>query len=452
MKIKRYLLALSITLGTSIFLSSNAFAKDIKINRISGQDRFETNVKVSQNNWSESYYAVLVNGEDYPDSIVSSPLAYKFEAPILLINKDAIPQNTVNELKRLKVGKVFIIGGKGVISDSVESQLSSLGIGIEARVAGQDRFDTCTKIAHYIVGEKNSILVVNNEDYRSALAVSPVACQDQLPIYYSTNEGLPSQIKNNLNVEKHTSYIIGDKNNTNYIRNTTSSLGKFQVDLLEDNPTATNIEIYNTFQKELKFEKVFLVGSSGLADGLSISNLAGASASPIFFVDSSNISTIQNLLSQHKAEINDIEVIGGESLIPQTWLNSLEANVENYAPISANTIPDRNKPLEIDGDIRTQAEKDKYNQELQYWLYLQKHGLTMEQALNKVIQKTGNKNLINFYETTGTHFKIDNGKDITKRRFYRIHELGNDKEDYIVDEEDGTIYKLVKDNTFTPLQ
>ncbi|WP_446897024.1 cell wall-binding repeat-containing protein [Clostridium sp. LBM24168] len=37
--------------------------------RIYGQNRFETSAKLSQNNWNQSYYAVLVNGLNYADAI-----------------------------------------------------------------------------------------------------------------------------------------------------------------------------------------------------------------------------------------------------------------------------------------------------------------------------------------------------------------------------------------------
>lgn len=461
--IKKYLsklLSLSLIIGLSIgfsFMKNNVVqAKDIKINRISGQDRFDTCVKVSQYGWSESYYAVLCNSDMYADAVVSSPLAYKFEAPILLVNKDSIPDNIVSELQRLKIKKVFIVGGTGVISKSVENQLSNLGIEIEERIAGQDRFETALKVKHHLISaDSKNIYVVDSEDWQSALETSPIACATQCPIIYGDKNGVSNEVKQNVNSEFHNFQVIGENSNKDYVNNTKSWLSNgLQIFTLGQNKTDTNLQIYETFKDKFKLNKIFLVSNSSFADGLCISNIAGAYDSPILFVNNDNIEYIKNFIYQHRSEIDEVDVIGGEGLIPQSWLDSIQQDIQNYSTSSLINQNDRNKPLIVNGDIRTQAEKDKADRMFKYWQYLQKNGLTMEQALNKVIEKTGNKDLEVFYETTGDKFKLDTGKDISERRFYRIYNHNNQQQDYIIDEEDGTIYKKLETekNIYTLLQ
>lgn len=65
----------------------------------------------------------------------------------------------------------------------MEKQLTDLGIIVEERIYGEDRFETSTKIAHHLISAtKNSVYVVEDEDWRNALAMAPVAGWNQCPI------------------------------------------------------------------------------------------------------------------------------------------------------------------------------------------------------------------------------------------------------------------------------
>ena len=53
------------------------------------------------------------------------------KSPILLTERDKPNSNALNELKRLGVQKVFIVGGTGVISAEVENEINNLNIEVE---------------------------------------------------------------------------------------------------------------------------------------------------------------------------------------------------------------------------------------------------------------------------------------------------------------------------------
>lgn len=54
------------------------------ITRLAGFDRFETASKIAKSGWTQSDYAILAYGGNYPDALSSAPLAKKYNAPILL--------------------------------------------------------------------------------------------------------------------------------------------------------------------------------------------------------------------------------------------------------------------------------------------------------------------------------------------------------------------------------
>ena len=76
----------------------------------------------------------------------AAPLAKKYEAPILLTGKDILNPYTSVELNRLNVKNVFIIGGKGVVSQSIEDSLKARGIKV-TRIGGADRYETGVQVA-----------------------------------------------------------------------------------------------------------------------------------------------------------------------------------------------------------------------------------------------------------------------------------------------------------------
>lgn len=97
--------------------------------RLSGKDRFQTAVQVSQRGWkSGSEVVILSRGDDFPDALCASSLSKKFDAPILLTRKDDIDEITLSEIKRLRAKKIFIVGLKNAISENVENSLKKLGI------------------------------------------------------------------------------------------------------------------------------------------------------------------------------------------------------------------------------------------------------------------------------------------------------------------------------------
>ncbi len=52
-------------------------------------------------------YAVLVNGENFPDALSAAPLAKKYNAPILLNSSWILDTSVEDELKRLEVKQIY---------------------------------------------------------------------------------------------------------------------------------------------------------------------------------------------------------------------------------------------------------------------------------------------------------------------------------------------------------
>ena len=122
------LLVSSIIISTSFLVSTSAFAIDNinkpNVTRLVGQDRYQTCNKIVDTGWTQSNYAILVNSNMFSDAITSSPLAKKSNAPILLTEGNNLTTSTKEQLQKLDVKTVYIIGGTGVLSDSVVTAIT----------------------------------------------------------------------------------------------------------------------------------------------------------------------------------------------------------------------------------------------------------------------------------------------------------------------------------------
>ncbi len=92
------------------------------VTRISGNNRFETAVQLSQRLAPSGDWAVtIVSGRSFPDALSSAALG---AGPVLLVEPNSIPEVVAEELRRLSPQKIYIVGGPGAVSESVELELA----------------------------------------------------------------------------------------------------------------------------------------------------------------------------------------------------------------------------------------------------------------------------------------------------------------------------------------
>ena len=126
-------------------LADTANSADSKVERISGTDRYETCVNISKKAYKSSEVAILASGQKIQDALASGGVAAKLKAPLLLTQKDRLPSVVLDELKRLNVKKIILVGGQESISSSLENQIDN--IYKFERVRGRDRYETSLKLS-----------------------------------------------------------------------------------------------------------------------------------------------------------------------------------------------------------------------------------------------------------------------------------------------------------------
>lgn len=94
------------------------------IERIAGNDRYETSLKIADKFYKDAQGAYLASGEVFADSLAINPIAAKFNVPLILTPKDKLPQKTLEYLEKSKIIQVAIIGGEKTVSKEIQQELA----------------------------------------------------------------------------------------------------------------------------------------------------------------------------------------------------------------------------------------------------------------------------------------------------------------------------------------
>ncbi len=284
--------------GVIVFLGSpNArfevtYQDEVNASALTGTDRYETSIKISQAGWENAENAVLINDSAIADALAATPFAYKKNAPILLTGSSQINEKTLAELKRLKVKNVYVVGGEASINEKSLDTIKSNNISV-SRISGSDRYQTSMNIAKELnnISNISKISVVNGEKgLADAVSIGAVSAQNDMPIILTNENSNITEINNlfkNKKIDK--SYVIGGEYTVS--KNIESKLQNPQR-ISGSTRNETNAKVIKEFYKDSKIDNLYVAKNGmnkqdDLIDGLSVGVLAGKTKSPVMLVGNS---------------------------------------------------------------------------------------------------------------------------------------------------------------------
>ncbi len=155
----------------------------LNVTRFAGANRFETAALVADEVGSATGTAYVVEGENsdpargWPDPVSVAPLAAFQGDPILLVNRDRLPQETIDAMADLGIADVVITGGTAAVSTAVSDAIDA-EVGDVSRLAGDTRYETSLAVyqAQVAAGMSPSTLTLaTGRDWPDALAAGPVS-------------------------------------------------------------------------------------------------------------------------------------------------------------------------------------------------------------------------------------------------------------------------------------
>ncbi|NLM03849.1 MAG: N-acetylmuramoyl-L-alanine amidase, partial [Clostridiales bacterium] len=184
---------------------SNKVVNDIKslgisdIKRLGGKDRYETSFEIMKyidSNLYDVTNIVVGNGLAEADMMSVSSFAGRDNMPIVLTKKDSINSNAYNWLKSENIENSYIIGGTGVVSDSLLNKIDLISNSNvkNNRLGGYDRYETNAKIiSKFSTGDTNIIYMTKGLTLIDALSAAPVSALNNGVIVLAGNSLSSSQ-------------------------------------------------------------------------------------------------------------------------------------------------------------------------------------------------------------------------------------------------------------------
>ena len=289
------------------------------ITELTGSDRYETAVKISKEGWKNgSDKVVIINGDVSIDGIISTPLATTYNAPILLVEKNNVPNSVKSELKRLNPRDVIIIGDENAISKTTANQIKSTVNASQTRLNGSNRYETSLLIAKEI--DKNhdveKVYITNaNGGEVDALTIAAKAGQDKQPIILTDKNSITDNTYKWLKSEDlQNAYFIGGPQmiSTNVI-NKVNGITKDSVTnnrVYGADRHETNANVIKKFYTDDELEAVLVAKSDVLVDALAAGPLAANLKSPILITPKTYVSAYHKDNLEAKSA-NKVYKIGG---------------------------------------------------------------------------------------------------------------------------------------------
>ena len=178
--------------GTKVMpeLMKTKLENNFTVKRISGEDRFETNMAILKEAGVSNEEMVVCSAYGFADSLAASATG----RPILLVG-DALTDEQKAYLKSINTRKYTITGGYKSVNVTAEGWLRSLGN--VSRVFGNDRYETSVAIAKHFFNNPKSVVVGNGDNFPDGLCGGVLA----------ERRGAPLLLINEVNIDYAKQYV-----------------------------------------------------------------------------------------------------------------------------------------------------------------------------------------------------------------------------------------------------
>lgn len=283
--------------------------EEMSIKSIDGENRFSTATKISETLFSKSNdKAVLASGLTPVDALTTSLYAKSINAPILLTKSDEIPKETINEIKRLGVREVSIIGGYNTINRRVEDKIKSMGIEV-IRIYGSDRYKTAQELAKKSAIKNNKFVVVNGVNYADAISMSGYCAQNDYKMILSDGINIDDKDMDSIKNADEVIIVGGTSSISKNIENKIGRLVKNTYRISGEDRYETSLQLSNKLYKDSKSILIASGENDKMTDALAGSQLAANKKSPIQLVGNNLSEGQKKFVKENK--IKDAVILGG---------------------------------------------------------------------------------------------------------------------------------------------
>lgn len=154
--------------------------------RVSGADRYEVAVAISENFLSRPPVVYIASGLAFADALSAAPAAAFQGGPLLLVRPGEIPNVVRSEIARLKPRSIVVAGGPASVSAAVYRDLATMvPAGKIRRDSGADRYEVSRNVVKNAFGSSGAlglVFVATGANFPDALSAGAAAGSLDVPV------------------------------------------------------------------------------------------------------------------------------------------------------------------------------------------------------------------------------------------------------------------------------
>lgn len=300
------------------------------VTRLGGLTRYQTSTVIASKytNGQKVNNVILSTGTDFADSLSASALSGKLNAPIVLARTNA--ENSSDAINFIvnnvnKNGTVYVVGGSGVVSDSIVNAIKAKGFNNIKRLGGSTRFDTNVLINNELnVAKGTPVIIANSHSFPDALSISSVSGINKYPIFLtpvgSINDKVLASIKK---IAPSKIYIVGEtgvvnRSVENTLRGITSNITRLGG--------ATRFETSMIVAKHfnLQSDSVVIANGYNFPDALSGAPLAIKHNAQILLVPNNNTLVQAQSDFVKSKKFKNIYTLGDTGVVSDNVVNTIK--------------------------------------------------------------------------------------------------------------------------------
>ncbi|ROS50540.1 cell wall-binding repeat-containing protein [Frigoribacterium sp. PhB24] len=324
---------ITVTAGATTDMGAGTLSDDIATERLAGSDRYATAVEASRALFPAGSPTVPVvyvaNGTGYADALSAGPAAAAEGGGLLMVSRDEVPTVVADELRRLRPGRVVLVGGPAALSSSVEARLAKItGVKPERR-AGADRYATSLEVNEAVFGGGDApaeLFLATGRGFADALAAGPAAAHLGGPVLLVDGTGPLTAAQTEFVRGTPKIDVVGGPAAVSDA--TIEAMGPvlpgIEVRRLGGADRYATAASVNEHAFATVTDRAYLATGSGFADALGGGVLAAADDAPLYLTTASCVPEV-TLTDLFRVAPNIVTVLGGPAVVSDDVLDGLPA-------------------------------------------------------------------------------------------------------------------------------
>lgn len=309
-------------------LTLNVSKSTTPVTRLQGNGALDTMKAIENEAFASADVAIIATNSTYQDALTASSLAGLENAPVLLTEPDTLSVQTSQELTRLGVKGVYIIGGTAAVSTDVESAIQDLGIST-ARIAGDNAVETANAIYEQGKGKWGSTAVVTTSTaFQDALSYAPYAYAENSPIFLCNGDHV-------LNATTLADIKAGGFDRVLILGGNAAVATSVRDQLGSDlyGGRLAGADCYDTSREIALWEisqgmdanQLAVATASTFQDALTGAAMCGKNESVLVLADVGHETCIDRVIAPNSGSILSAYILGGTAAVPDTVADDLAA-------------------------------------------------------------------------------------------------------------------------------